>query len=57
MVVHDDYTSQNRPGLPDFSHVMLRRMGMPGDEATVNNTKDVLIQGLIKDCGLVLCSF
>ena len=26
-------TSQNRPGLPDFSRVMLKNMGRPGDEA------------------------
>ena len=27
-------TSQNRPGLPDFSRVALKNMGRPGDEAT-----------------------
>ena len=26
-------TSQNRPGLPDFSRVTLKNMGRPGDEA------------------------
>ena len=26
-------TSQNRPGLPDFSLVTLKNMGRPGDEA------------------------
>ena len=26
-------TSQNRPGLPDFSRVTLKHMGRPGDEA------------------------
>ena len=28
-------TSQNRPGLPDFSRVTLKNMGRPGDEATL----------------------
>ena len=27
-------TSQNRPGLPDFSRVTLKNMGRPGDKAT-----------------------
>ena len=63
MVVHNDYiTKSTRPfqtarvKLSNFSHVTLINMGRPGDEATVNNTKDVLIQGL-KGCGLALCSF
>ena len=28
-------TSQNRPGLPDFSRVTLKNMGRPGDEANI----------------------
>ncbi len=28
-------TSQNRPGLPNFSCVMLKNMGRPGDEASL----------------------
>ena len=30
-------TSQNRPGLPDFSRVTLKNMGRPGDEAKHNH--------------------
>ena len=29
-------TSQNRPGLPDFSRVTLKNMGRPGDEASAS---------------------
>ena len=37
-------TSQNRPGLPDFSRVTLKNMGRPGDEANLykHNTASIL---------------
>ena len=36
-------TSQNRPGLPDFSRVTLKNMGRPGDEARNISIGDIVV--------------
>ena len=47
-------TSQNRPGLPDFSRVTLKNMGRPGDEASVKHVKHKLLA--VEICSSCLAS-
>ena len=42
-------TSQNRPGLPDFSHVTLKNMGRPGDEANSGTSRAYVGEKMVEN--------
>ena len=56
-------TSQNRPGLPDFSRVTLKNMGRPGDEAMYHvdcicsSQSRLCIQCILKECNVLVCTY